>query len=225
MIRLLISSRPVMMRNIILFMTALSLWTTWLPMMRTLSGQNSYAWGVEWFNTMYRGVGWEGDWLFLVYQAILGVTILWMGFRNPKAPFAALLIVWHALPFANALYLPLIADKRNIFYGDTGGVQWDLTWVSPLVTGCAFALVFLWAVSGGVRADRHDPVSWTRQNTQFAFIFGLYLVVVTGLEWTGPVHGLTDMFAVPLNILAPVLIALMLYPWISRSKAGEHAIV
>lgn len=206
-------------RNVVMFMTALSMWTTWLPMMRTLSGQNSYAWGVDWFGTMYRGVGWDGHWLFLVYQAILGVAILWMGFRNARPPFATLLIIWHALPFANALYQPVIAGERNMFYGDTGGIALDLTWVSPLVTGAMLALAVAWIWVGGHRRAKAEPSRWNSANTGLLILFGIYLVGVTILEWTGPVHGATDLIAVPLNILAPVLIALMFYPWREREAS------
>lgn len=208
------TGRKLIFRNTVMFVTALGLWTTWLPMMRTLSGQNSYAWGNEYFNTMYRGVGWSGDYLFLIYQAVLGVTILWMGFRNPRAPFKALLVIWHAIPFANALYLPFIAGQKIIFHGDTGEIRWDLTWIAPLVTGITFFVVICWIIYDRREGSPQDQTpAWTKINTRLVILFALYLVGVTILEWTGPTHGATDVIAVPLNILAPTLIALMFYPW------------
>lgn len=212
--------RTTLFRNIILFVTAMSLWSVWLPMMRTLSGQDSYAWGMEWFNTSYRGVGWEGDYLFLIYQAILGVAILWMGFRNPKAPFTALLVFWHAVPFANSLYGPLVTGDRTILYGDTAGIEWDLTWVTPIVTGLMLFLVLLWVFKRTLPEDKTTAPTWHRVNSRWLVLFGFYVVGVTMLEWVGPAHGVTDLIAVPLNILAPILIALMFYPW--KSKEQTH---
>lgn len=210
-------------RNIIMFATALSLWGVWLPMMRTLSGQNSYVWANEYFNTLYKGVGWSGDYLILIYQAIIGVSIIWMGFRNPRQPFQFLLIVWHSIPFLNALYIPLIAGKRNIFIGDTGGVRWDITWLTPLITGITLAIVICWLFyEQRFRKAMFARQSWSKTNTQFLLIFTAYLIGVTILEWTGDTHGATDMIAVPLNILAPTLIALMFYPW--KSGRSHHQI-
>jgi len=212
------SSRATFYRNIILFLTALSLWSVWLPLIRTLSGQASYVWGVEWFNASYSGVGWEGDYLFLIYQVILGVAILWMGFRNPKAPFAALLILWHALPFANALYGPLVTGDKTVLYGDTAGIEWDLTWVMPIVTGLMLTLVLVWIFRRDPIDDGATAPAWHRVNSRWLALFGFYIVGVTVLEWTGLAHGLTDLIAVSLNILAPILIALMFYPWKSKEQ-------
>ncbi len=205
-------NRRIVFRNLIMFATALSLWTVWLPMMRTLSGQNSYAWGNEYFNHMYRGQGWSGDYLFLVYQAILGVTVLWMGFRNPRAPFQVLLVIWNAIPFANALYLPLVLGQENLFIGDTGGVSWDLTWIAPMVTGALFFATLLW-IGFERKYACFQPPRWTTRNSKFGAAFIGCVILAIALEWMGAAHGATDMIAVPLNVLTPLLIALMFYPW------------
>ena len=72
-------------RYVVLLLTTGGMWTTWLPMARTLSGQGSYAWANLWFNNPYRGDGLTGDYLFLIQQAVIGVAVLWLGLRNPRA--------------------------------------------------------------------------------------------------------------------------------------------
>lgn len=207
-------------RFIITFLTAMSLWTVWLPLTRTFSGGSSYQWGVEYFNVVYRGAGIEGDYLFLVLQAVIGITLIYMGFRNPRPPFAILLVGWHGLNFANDLYGPLIAGRRNIFYGDTGGVAYDWTLISPIITGTMFLLAFLWSIRETLSPE---PVisqpGWQVRNAGFGGLFLAYLVVVVVLERTGEAHGLTDLIVVPLNILAPLLIALCLFPWSPNQRS------
>ncbi len=207
-------------RYAVTFLTAASLWVVWLPLTRTLTGGGSYQWGVDFFNEMYRGAGLEGDYLFLILQLILGVSLIYMGFRNPRAPFPALLVIWHGLNFANDLYRPLIAGQRNIFYGDTGGVAYDWTLLSPIITGLMFLLACAWALRESVRPEAGAArAGWSSLNGVFAIGFVAYLLAVTVLERTGEAHGLTDLIVVPLNMLAPILIALCLFPWKMNQRA------
>ncbi len=201
-------------RYLIAFLTAASLWVVWLPLTRTLTGGGTYQWGVDMFNTMYRGAGLEGDYLFLVLQLVIGLTLIYMGFRNPRAPYPALLVMWHGLNLANDLFRPLVLGERNIFYGDTGRVAYDWTIVSPMLTGLMFVLALAWAVRETLSPEKFEqPQGWARRNVIFLAVFLAYLALVTFLERTGEAHGLTDMFVVPLNILAPMVIALCIMPW------------
>ena len=202
-------------RDAILMVTALSIWSTWLPMVRTLSGQQSYAWANDFFGVWYRGNGWSGDYLFLVHMALLGVTLLWLGFRHPRGPFKPLLLYWHLLPFANSLYVPLIEGRRNVFFGDTGGVRWDLTYVEPIGHGAVLLAVVCWLIYESGKPAMPVP-KWSARNTLWLALTVLVLLAAVVLEWTGVAHGATDMIAVPLNIITPVLIGLSVYPWPER---------
>lgn len=210
-------------RHAITFLTAFSLWTVWLPLTRTLTGGGSYGWGVDYFDVMYRGAGLEGHYLFLVLQAVLGIAIVYMGLRNPRAPFPALLVVWHGLNFANDVF-KLAMGELNVFYGDTGGVAFDWTLLSPLVTGGMFMIACAWALRESLRPENlPETAGWTRRNAYFLGGFAVYLAVVTMFERTGEAHGLTDLFVVSLNILAPVLLALVLFPWKRRDTIRQPA--
>jgi hypothetical protein len=205
------------LRLVLLDLTALTMIFAWLPFWRCVMDGTSYEWGNNYFGQMYQGAGLHGDFLFLAYQLLLGLTVLWLGNRGARAPFAALLVVWHGILAGSALHGALTAREPLMFHGDTLGVHLDITFVAPAIYGLIFLLALLWAVrETGLRPARL-ALRWGPVNTVLSVVVLALLGAGYYLLSTGEPHGETDGIGVVVTIVNLFVLNYALRGW---HKAG-----
>lgn len=205
------------LRFILLDVTALTMILVWLPFWRCVMDGTSYEWAATYFGHVYRGAGPDGDVLFLGYQLLLGLTILFLGNRGARMPFALLLVIWHAVFACSATWEALNADEPLMFYGDTLGVKLDITFIAPAVYGLALLSAALWAVREAVLRPVRGALRWGPVNWVLSVIFLILLGAGYWLLGGGEPHGPTDQIGVIVTIVNLFVFSYALRPW---HKAG-----
>lgn len=211
--------KPDRLLKAILIWTMLTLLIVWLPLVRGLMDGESYQWGNLFWGFQIAGRGVHGDYWLLVLQALLGVALLYLGWRGTQQPFHWLLLLWHVPLGAQATYYALSSPEDFRFRGDTLGVDVSLAWVGPLFFG-GFALAsILWVVRDLKRGQAKVAPSWDRANRLLLLISISLLPIQFVLLRYGPPHGARDQVGVVLTMLQWVLINLGLFPWGSKKLA------
>jgi hypothetical protein len=207
------SWKPDRLLKAILIWTMISLVFVWLPLVRGVMDGDSYQWGNSFFGFDVGGRGVHGSYWIVVLQASLGLAVLILGWRGAKQPFHWLLLLWHILLGAQAIYNSLKFPEEYRFRGDTLGVDVSLAWVGPVLFG-GFALLSIWWV---VRDLRRAPIrlspEWRRANVILLSIAAVMLPLQFILLRFGEQHGTNDQIGVLLTMLQLIVINLGLYPW------------
>jgi hypothetical protein len=210
--------RPDRILKAILIWTALTLLLTWLPLVRGVMDGESYQWGAVFWGRQFRGYGIHGDYWVLVLQAVLGLALLYLGWRGAQRPFHWLLLLWH-IPWAvQAFHEAFTSPEDFRFRGDTLGVDISLAWVGPLFFGGFALLSIFWVVRDLRRRREKVIIDWTRANRIFFFLaLGLLPIQFILLRFGEP-HGPRDQAGVILTMVQWLLINWALIPW----KGGTH---
>ena len=136
------SWKPDKLLKAILIWTVLTFVIVWLPLVRGLMDGDSYQWGYSFWGWQASSHGIRGDYWLVVLQAILGIVLLYLGWRGAKQPFHWLLLLWHFSLATQAIYNSVTSPEDYRFRGDTLGVDLSLAWVGPVLFG-GFALLSL----------------------------------------------------------------------------------
>jgi hypothetical protein len=120
--------KPDRLLRAILIWTMLTLIIVWLPLVRGLMDGDSYQWGNSFWGMQIGGSGVGGDYWLLVVQAILGIAVLYLGWRGAQQPFHWLVLLW-LIPLAvQACYNAFTSPDDYRFRGDTLGVDVSLAY-------------------------------------------------------------------------------------------------
>ncbi len=206
--------------KILLFWVALMMVVVWLPLMRAIMDGESYQWGVLIFGTMMHGKGLDGDTWFLVAELTYGITLLYLGLRGARSPFAWLLLGWIGFFAANAYYGMITDPDAMRFEGETLGVSINIGMISTALHSIALILMIMWLkVEFASKRIRTVP-PWGKRNTLFLIMVAIAIPLEYVLLHFGPTHGMTDKIGVFLTIGQWVLICLAMMPW----NAKEYAV-
>ena len=213
--------KPDRLLKAILIWTMLTLLLTWLPLVRGLMDGDSYQWGNSFWGFQFEGRGVQGDYWVLVLQALIGIALLYLGWRGAHEPFSWLLLLWHIPLGVQSTYDALSSPEEYRFRGDTLGVDISLAWVGPLFFG-GFALLSIFWVVRNLKMRREKVVpEWARANRVLLLIaVGLLPIQFVLLRYGAP-HGTPDQIGVILTILQWLLINLGLFPWEYKALASE----
>ena len=74
--------KPDRILRTILIWTMITLILVWLPFVRGLMDGDSYRWGNIFWGMQIGGSGVRGDYWILVFQALFGLTLLFLGWRG-----------------------------------------------------------------------------------------------------------------------------------------------
>ena len=215
--------KPDRILKVILIWTMITLLFTWLPFVRAVMDGDSYQWGNSFFGFDVGGRGVHGYYWIVALQALLGLAVLVLGWRGAKPPFHWLLLLWHILLGAQAIYNALKFPEDYRFRGDTLGIDVSLAWVGPLLFGGCALLAIWWVVRDLRRADIRVSPEWNRANIILLSIAATLLPIQFVLLRFGEQHGTHDQIGVILTILQLVVINLGLYPWSHREVQGATA--
>lgn len=218
--------KPDRLLKAILIWTVFSLLFVWLPLVRGVMDGDNYQWGNSFFGFDFGGRGVQGYYWILLLQALLGLAVLVLGWRGARKPFPWLLLLWHILLGAQAIYNSLKFPEEYRFRGDTLGVDVSLAWVGPLLFG-GFALLSIWWVIRHVNTPTRAAPEWRRANVILLSIAVILLPIQFILLRFGEQHGTNDQIGVILTMLQLVIINLGLYPWtgrkVTRAVLANHA--
>jgi hypothetical protein len=203
--------RPTIALRILLWWTALTFLTAWLPIVRGAFDGASYQWGTVYFGRPFSGIGLSGDIWLPIARVALGLLILVLGWRGARRPFAYLLVAWQALGFADALHSAVTRPEGFRFRGDTLGVDFSLAWLAPCLYAIALALAIWWFVrERNLRLDR-DP-GWHQANYFWLGALAALLPVQFALLRYGAPDGSADQFGVLLTVAQWLLIGVAIRP-------------
>lgn len=215
--------RPDRILKAILIWTAVTMIFVWLPLVRGFMDGESYQWGAIVWGMQFGGSGMRGDYWMLVVQALVGISILYLGWRGAHQPFHWLLLLWHVPMGVQAFYNSITFPEDYRLRGDTLGVDISLAWVGPLFFGGFALLAILWVVRD-LRSRRGKVVvGWTRANRIFLVIVLALLPIQFVLLRFGPPHGPRDQAGVILTMVQWLLINWALLPWPKHSVRNASA--
>lgn len=208
--------KPDRLLKAILIWTMLTLIIVWLPFVRGLMDGNSYQWANSFWGKQIGGSGVHGDYWLLLVQAVVGIAVLYLGWRGARQPFHWLLLLW-LIPLAvQACYESFTAPEEYRFRGDTLGIDVSLAWVGPLLYGGFALLAIVWVVRDLKSGRETVSPEWTRLNRAFLTIALVLLPIQFVLLRFGEQHGPRDQVGVILTMLQWVLINLSFVPWSKR---------
>ncbi|HET6852453.1 MAG TPA: hypothetical protein VFH46_09010 [Pyrinomonadaceae bacterium] len=214
--------RPDRLLKAILIWTMITMIIVWLPLIRGLMDGDSYEWGNSFWGIQVGGQGVHGQYWLLLLQAIIGIAVLYFGWRGARQPFHWLLLLWHIPLGAQAIYDAISSPEDYRFRGDTLGVDVSLAWVGPLFFGGFALLSVLWVIRDFRRERDTAAPEWKRANYVLLLIAVSLLPIQFLLLRFGEQHGPGDQAGVILTMGQWVLINLGLFPWL-RSKVSETA--
>lgn len=190
----------------------------WLPLVRGVMDGESYQWGAIFWGMQFGGSGVRGDYWLLVLQALLGLTVLYLGWRGARQPFHWLLLLWHVPAGVQAFYNAFTSPEDYRFRGDSLGVDISLAWVGPLFFGGFALLALFWVVRDLRRSREKVVVEWTRSNWIFLLIALALLPIQFALLRFGEPHGPRDQAGVILTMMQWLLVNWSLLPWSQRDN-------
>jgi hypothetical protein len=193
--------------RMVLGWTAITFILVWLPLLRGFMDGASYVWGTNYWGISVGGSGIGGEYWLLVIQGMLGLLILGIGWRGARAPFHALLLIWHGVFGTSAVYSAVTEPEAYRFRGDTLGIDVSIAWVGPLFFGGFFLLCVLWVLKDLRQVKRRAVPAWTRTNTIWLLVLTSMLPIQFVLLGFGEDQELTDQIGVVLTIVQCLLLA------------------
>lgn len=209
--------------KVILVLTALTVLTTWLPLIRGPMDGPTYQWGQSLFGVDFGGKGLGGDYWLLVLEAVIAVPLIYLGWRGARSPFPRLLLLWNIPSTANAFYNAIVFPEDYRFKGDTLGVDVSVAWVAPLFWSVLTLLSIVWILRDWKRPRERVPVAWTRKNTALLTLVLLLLPVQFGLLRFGEPLSTSDRIGVVLTMIQWLLLNLSFVNWRSKQSASVKA--
>ena len=194
--------------RLLLWWTALTFLATWLPLVRSVMDGPSYEWGTTLFSWHFGGHGLSADYWLPIVKAVVGVGLLYAGWRIPSPKTAAALAAWQILFAADTLYYAVTDPRGFRFRGDTLGVDISLTWIAPTLS-TLFAIVAIW----WIRKFANRPVPPRPQvNSRFANVALWLVLAIVPVQWillhTGRGTDWYDVSGVVLTMLQWLLLNL-----------------
>ena len=166
--------------RLLLWWTALTFLATWLPLVRSVMDGQSYEWGTTFFSWHFGGHGLSADYWLLIVKAVVGIGLLYAGWRFPSPKTAAALAAWQLLFAADTLYYAATDPRGFRFRGDTMGVDISLTWIAPTLS-ILFAIVAIW----WIRKLAGRPVPPRIQTeTRFTNVALWAALAIVPVQWT-----------------------------------------
>ena len=198
--------RPDRLLRAILGWTAVTLLLVWLPLVRGVMDGVSYVWAKSYWGLAVGGSGVGGYYWLLLVEGLVGLSILWLGWRGGQPPVRWLLLIWHGVLGTNSIYESIRNPEQYRFRGDTLGIDVSLAWVGPLFFGGFFLLCLLWAIRDRRSVQERSLPSWSRTNTSWLAALLFVIPVQFVLLRFGDEHGLTDQIGVVVTIAQCLLL-------------------
>ncbi len=197
----------------ILILTSATMIVTWLPLVRGIMDGSSYKWGQSFIGISLSGNGVSGQYWVLVLQAVVGISLVYLGWRGARPPFHWLLLLWNVPSAVNAFYNSIRFPEEYRFQGDTLGVDVSVAWVGPLFWGSLALLSIVWVVRDLKRGGGREVPTWTRRNTILMTLVIALVPIQFLLLRFGTPHGPNDQIGVILTMVQWILLNLSFVAW------------
>jgi hypothetical protein len=189
-----------------------TLFTATLPTIVTYRAgvQPLYEWGL--YGITGRGI--DAGYPLIVATAVLAWTVVFLGSRGARRPFAALLILWHALILTSLLYGVVRFGDDMVLRGDAMHLRINLAIVGPLLGLAVLAASVFWVVKHRGQGEAPDHVPWRRNTGMLAAAAAVLGVAIVALflQHSGQPHYATDRAAIGLIVAQVLVIARLLTP-------------
>ncbi len=193
--------------NLLLFVTALTFATTWLPFIRAIMDGETYQWGTSFFGIMLSGKGISADFYYVIVNAVAGIVLLcsfyWI--RN-RTIFYGLSFIWFGTMIGNTFYHVFFGDGYE-FHGDTLNIHLDLSYI---IVPFMLALgIFVYYMIIQERKQQFKA-KWNRKNRFWLTLLLLPIPFQVFLFSYGTPHGPTDKIGVVLALFQVFFVSLAL---------------
>jgi hypothetical protein len=197
----------------ILILTSATMIVTWLPLVRGIMDGSSYKWGQSFIGISLSGNGVGGQYWVLVVQAVIGISLVYLGWRGARPPFHLLLLLWNVPSAVNAFFNAIRFPEEYRFQGDTLGVDVSVAWVGPLFWGSLALLSIVWVVRDLKRDGSREVPPWTQRNTILMTLVIALVPIQFLLLRFGTQHGTNDQIGVILTMVQWILLNLSFVAW------------
>lgn len=190
----------------------------WLPFVRGPLDGVTYEWGQTFFGHTLSGSGTGGDYPFVAGMVVLGLTLLFSGWRGGGPVFQGLALIWSGVMLADSLYGRFVLGQDVTFNGDTLGVSTSVTDIFMAAYGLMFVLALAWTIGG-----RPRPVApWGVANTALVATAVLLAPLQFALLSTGQGRELSDQYGVLITIAQWLLICVAFAPFGSDRRSAPR---
>lgn len=202
----------------LLVLTAVAAARFWWVPVRCLLDERTFQWSAPLWGGTIGGQGLGGAFPVLILLSAYLITMLALGWRGGRGPFAGMALVWYGVFFAGAVRA---ASGGGIaFYADGLGLRLDITGLALGVNGLGFALAAAWALRRIRDAGRVPPPGVTAPNARYAFAALALVPTQAILFQVGPAHDFTDTIALGLTLAQW---ALLNAAWALPAPEGDRA--
>lgn len=205
---------------VVLGTSILSSWLWWVPLRCIMEGE-PFQWGNPFGEGMLRGSGMGGHFWVLLLLSSLFISIVYMGWRDPRGVFKPLLLIWCAVNLIGTLIIVLDDPSRYRFRGDTMGIDINMAWFMPALKGGLLLAAMAWVVREWRSPRQNTAITWTRKNSRYLLPVIILVPFQILLLRLGPMHDWTDKLGWILTYSEWVLINLALLPWVESTKASD----
>lgn len=181
----------------------------WLPTIRGLMDGDSYPWGLTFLGYDYGGRGVHGQYWIVLLEAVVGIAIMYLGWRGARPPFHWLLLLWNISGAINSIYNSIKFPDDYRLQGDTMGIDVSIAWVAPLFWSVLTVLSIVWIVRSRKISEMRAQVPWGRTNT-------VLMSIAIGLL---PVQFVLLRFGPPLSAMDQAGVILTLTQWVILNLA------
>jgi len=199
------------LKNVLLYIIALTFMLVWLPLLRSLFDGISYEWGMTYFGIIFRGAGISIDYLFLIAQMVFYAILFYSSYwSRQRWIFYVALVIWFLHNFGNLL-MEIILEGDTMFHGETLNVHVSLT---AIVIPLSIVTVLL--IGLVIRKDllaENSQIQWSSGNNKRALIIFGVLPIQAVLFALGEPHGIIDQIGVIITILQCLLVPLVIRPY------------
>lgn len=200
----------------VLFYVSLSFYEPyWRLMVRGLFEGDEFSW--SYFGLAGRGT--SGGFGVIVFLVLMGIGMLYLGWRKANKLFRVLAFVWVSMLTASSVLL-VLSDPGAELVAETIGISVPYGLLILPFDLLFFVLTTVWLISSrGRAAPQPGRAGWTRKN----FMYLCFVIALFPLEYvclnSGAQHDAFDKLGVGLTFIQWILINASLYPW--NSSRGE----
>lgn len=117
----------------------------WQTFARAILEGASYQWAAGLLGMRFGGAGIGGDFWFAALKAVVGVALLWFGWRAPNGRVRWVIVAYLALMLADTLYNVTTRPEAFHIRDERVGIDLSLATVAPVLDGLYLLLGLLWA--------------------------------------------------------------------------------
>jgi hypothetical protein len=173
--------------------------------------QPRYQWGL--YGITGVGAG-STNYVFVVATAVLAWTVVVLGYRGARRPFAPLFLLWHGFVFLAMCYGAYQFGSTMEVRGDAMGIRINIALLGPALTGAILAACAWWTWRHASQSRDEVAWHWRRHSRLLMSLAGVLAVAIVVLFRRSPGHPHrdTDRLAIVLLVAQVAIVSRALLP-------------